>query len=471
MIELKYRELLEIVKGKPFPDVPTEDFLTRGVSIDSRDIVPQNLFIAIKGDRFDGHDFMEEAVAKGSSCVVLSKSRVSEKLNYLFSSTKGIRAILVDDTRTALQEIAKWYRDKFKLKVIGVTGTNGKTTTKEMIALVLSKRYKVLRSEKSYNNQIGVPLTLLRLTTETEVLVLELGMNQPGEIGILTKIVEPDLGLITNIGPAHLEYMISLEKISQAKFELMENMNEKGLIVLNADDPYLSERAKKEKKKVYTYGIEKQADFVADKVMQNGNGFLSFLVNGEIPINLKLLGKHNVYNALAAFSVGSILGVEKEKIKEALESYSPFEFRMEPTTINGIKIINDSYNANPLSMENALETLRSMKSKSRKIAILGDMLELGEKSIEFHEKVGEKVRQSGVDYLFTYGELSLHIAQGAMNNGLKKEYINSFDDKKALLGYLLEFLKPGDLVLFKGSRKMRLEEIVEGLKKLYQAKN
>ncbi|MDH4223523.1 MAG: UDP-N-acetylmuramoyl-tripeptide--D-alanyl-D-alanine ligase, partial [candidate division Zixibacteria bacterium] len=260
-------------------------------------------------------------------------------------------------------------------------------------------------------------------------------------------------------------------KISQAKFELMENMNEKGLIVLNADDPYLSERAKKEKKKVYTYGIEKQADFVADKVMQNGNGFLSFLVNGEIPINLKLLGKHNVYNALAAFSVGSILGVEKEKIKEALESYSPFEFRMEPTTINGIKIINDSYNANPLSMENALETLRSMKSKSRKIAILGDMLELGEKSIEFHEKVGEKVRQSGVDYLFTYGELSLHIAQGAMNNGLKKEYINSFDDKKALLGYLLEFLKPGDLVLFKGSRKMRLEEIVEGLKKLYQAKN
>jgi len=471
MIKLTFNELLEIVGGSPFPEKPIEDLVIKGISIDSRKIEYQNLFIAIKGEMFDGHDFIKEALDKGAFCVILDINKFSEKEKFFFSSAKGKRAVLVEDTRTALQKIAKWHRDKFKLKVVGVTGTNGKTTTKEMIAEVLSKKYRVLRSEKSFNNQIGVPLTLLKLTSETQVLVLELGMSQPGEIGILTNMVQPDFGLITNIGPAHLEFMGSLEKIAEAKFELLKNMKEKGAIILNADDPWLFDKALKEKREVYTFGLEKKADFIADKISQNRNGFFSFLVNRSFPINLKLLGKHNVYNALAAFSVGSILGVEKKEIKEALENYSPFELRMELSKINGIKILNDSYNANPSSMERALETLKGMKTDGRKIAVLGDMLELGEKSFEFHKKVGEKVKEYGLDYLFTFGDLSLGYAEGATWKGFKRENIFSFQDKKALLENILKFLRTGDLILFKGSRKMRLEEIVEGLIKLYPHKN
>jgi UDP-N-acetylmuramoyl-tripeptide--D-alanyl-D-alanine ligase len=471
MIKLRYKKLLDIVKGKPFPEEYIEDSGIKGLSIDSRGIEPGNLFIAIKGDRVDGHDYIKEALDKGASCVILDKKKLSEKVKQFFSSTKGKRAALVDDTRAALQNVAKWYRDKFNPRVVGVTGTNGKTTTKEMIAEVLSGKYNVLRSEKSFNNQIGVPLTLLKLTQETEVLVLELGMNQPGEISLLTKMVEPDLGLITNIGSAHLEFMGSLENIARAKFGLLDNMDKNGVIVLNADDPYLSNKAKTEERKVYTFGTESKADFVADKITQNGNGFFSFSVNSLIPIKLRLLGRHNVYNALAAFTVGSILEVEEDKIKKALENYAPFELRMELTLIDGIKILNDSYNANPSSMENALETLKGMKKEGRKIAVLGDMLELGEKSYEFHKKVGEKVKECGVDYLYTLGELASGFAQGAGEKGLLKENIFSFQNKKELLEKLLEFLRPGDLVLFKGSRRMKMEEIVEGIKKLYPVKN
>lgn len=471
MIELKYKQLLDIVKGNPFPESHFEDFLIKGVSIDSRAIDPQNLFIAIKGEKFDGHDFIKQALDKGASCAVISEERLSNREIPYISSTSGKRAVLVKDTRTALQNIARWYRDKFNVKVVAITGTNGKTTTKEMIAEVLSKKYKVLRSEKSFNNQIGVPLTLLKITPETEVLVLELGMNQPGEIEILTRMANPDLGLITNIGPAHLEFMGSLEKIAQAKFELLDNMDKGGKIVLNADDPWLSKRAKTEKRKVFTFGLEREADFVAKNIIQNGNGFFSFSVNNSFPITLKLLGKHNVYNALAAFAVGSVLKVGNDKIKGSLEEYFPFELRMELTEVDGIKILNDSYNANPTSMAMVLETLKGMNTSGNKVAVLGDMLELGEKSLEFHQKIGNKVKECEIDYLFTFGELSSGIAQGAKDKGFEKKNIFSFQDKKSLLEKILEILKLGDVVLFKGSRKMGLEEIVEGLKKLYPVKS
>jgi len=267
MIELRYKELLDVVKGKPFPEGPFENFLLKGVSIDSRAIKPQNLFIAIKGEKFDGHDFIKQALDKGASCAVISEDKLTDREIPYLSSTSRKRAVLVKDTRAALQNIAKWHRDKFKVKVVAITGTNGKTTTKEMIAEVLSKKYNVLRSEKSFNNQVGVPLTLLKITSETEVLVLELGMNQPGEIEILTRMANPDMGLITNIGPAHLEFMGSLEKIAQAKFELLDNMDEKGKIVLNVDDPWLSKKAKTEKRKVFTFGLEKEADFAASNIV------------------------------------------------------------------------------------------------------------------------------------------------------------------------------------------------------------
>jgi UDP-N-acetylmuramoyl-tripeptide--D-alanyl-D-alanine ligase len=357
--------------------------------------------------------------------------------------------------------------------VVAVTGTNGKTTTKDMIAQVLSSEFQVLKSPESYNNLIGVPLTLFQLNPEYEALVLELGMSSPGEISILTKISQPQIGVITNIGPAHLESMQSMERIAKAKFELPDNMPYPRTLVLNADDQILAKRIARTQpeEKVVSFGVKKKADFIADRIEANGNGYISFRVNKNTQVKLSLLGWHNVYNALAAFSVGRLLGVEEPKIKEGLESFSPSRLRMELVSIDNIRIINDSYNANPVSMEKALETLKNMKTFGRKIAVLGDMLELGYREMDFHLELGRKVAQSGVKLLITIGQLARFIGEGAREAGLRSSDILNLKNNSEVSLYLLENLKDGDLVLVKGSRKMRTEEIVFSLKSQYGRQN
>jgi UDP-N-acetylmuramoyl-tripeptide--D-alanyl-D-alanine ligase len=468
MLSISLNELLKVTGGKLWNDVKGNQNMARGVSIDSRTIKRGNLFVAIPGERFDGHQFVSEATNKGASLVIISK----EKMNQVKKKEVGeISVVLVEDTKKALGEIAFWHRNKFEVPTVAVTGTNGKTTTKDMIAEVLSSEFKVLKSIKSYNNLIGVPLTLFELNSDTQVLVLELGMSNPKEIGILTKTAKPNLGVITNIGPAHLESMQSLEKIAQAKFELLDNMPLPHTSVLNADDEFLAKRIKDEKEKCVSFAIKNDADFKADELTISDEGYVGFKVNDKLNINLKLLGEHNVYNALAAFAVGSLLGVDELKIKESLEKYTPSELRMESNQVGNIKIINDSYNANPVSMANALVTLKQMKSEGRKIAVLGDMLELGKKTLDYHLELGKLVAESEIDLLLTVGKFSCAIGQGAKYSGMSIKKIFAFDNNEKASAYLLENLKAGDLVLIKGSRKMKLEEVVLSLKSLYDRQN
>jgi UDP-N-acetylmuramoyl-tripeptide--D-alanyl-D-alanine ligase len=288
-----------------------------------------------------------------------------------------------------------------------------------------------------------------------------------GEIQRLTQISQPDIGVITNVSIAHLEFFESFENIVQAKFELLENMPEDKIAVLNSDDESLSVRVKKEKRRVVTFGIEKKAEFWAQEVSFTDKGEVNFVLNEKLPVQLKLIGRHNVYNALAALAVGTLLEIPSEKMTQILEDFTPPELRMRLLVFDGIRVINDSYNANPASVENALKTLNQMKASGRKIAVLGDMLELGKRSENFHKEAGNKVFDYGVDILVTVGNLSKFIAQGAKEKGLKNSSVISFDDKKNAIEYLCQNLKEGDLILVKGSRKMKLEDLVESLKRAY----
>ncbi|MFH1336918.1 MAG: UDP-N-acetylmuramoyl-tripeptide--D-alanyl-D-alanine ligase [Candidatus Zixiibacteriota bacterium] len=470
MFEIKLNELKRVVDGETPESSLTGDQLLRGISIDSRKVDPNNVFVAIPGEKFDGHRFLGEAVSKGAKAVVIDQEKKNVVPPEIYEKTA---VISVSDTKKALRDVALWYRIKFELPVVAVTGTNGKTTTKDMIAQVLSSEFRVLKSPESYNNLIGVPLTLFQLNPEYEALVLELGMSSPGEISTLTKISQPQIGVITNIGPAHLESMQSMERIAQAKFELPDNMPSPKTLVLNADDRILAKRIARTQpeEKMVSFGVKKKADFIADRIEANGNGYISFRVNKNTQVKLSLLGWHNVYNALAAFSVGRLLGVEESKIKDELENFSPSRLRMELVSIDNIRIINDSYNANPVSMEKALETLKNMKTFGRKIAVLGDMLELGEGEMDFHLELGRKAAKSGVNLLITIGELARFIGEGAREEGLRSSDVISFENNQEVSLYLLENLKDGDLVLVKGSRKMKTEEIVFSLKSQYGKQN
>lgn len=470
MFQITLNELAKVTGGELLPGPLAGDHMMTGVSIDSRKIDKGNLFVAIPGDRFDGHQFTREAVAKGAQAVIVAVDRRETAGQEILNRAA---VVLVEDTKKALRDLASWYKRKFDIPTVAVTGTNGKTTTKDMIAEVLSSRYQVHKSPQSYNNLVGVPLTLFQLNSHSEALVLELGMSSPNEIGILTKITKPDVGVITNVGPAHLESMGSVERIARAKFELPDNMPSPRTLILNADDPILAKRIKQKKKdeQIVSFGIESQANFAADRIELNEDGHISFRVNKDLTIGLRLLGRHNVYNALAAFAVGRLKEVDPQKIKQSLEKYSPSHLRMELVRIGNIRVINDSYNANPISMEKALETQKSIQTSGRKIAVLGDMLELGEKGPDFHLEVGRKVARSGVDCLVVVGALARFIGEGAREAGMSSDQVLAFDNNEKVSLYLLENLRDGDLLLVKGSRKMKTEEVVLSLKVQYARQN
>lgn len=463
-------ELAKVVGGKVLTGDQAGNKLIRGISIDSREIRDGNLFVAVPGERFDGHRFVGEAVERGAQAVVVSKEKWQKTEP---ANLKGAAAVLVEDTKKALGDLASWYKGRFEIPTVAVTGTNGKTTTKEMIAEVLSADFKVVKSPRSFNNLIGVPLTLFRLNPGTEALVLELGMSQLGEIAVLTRMSRPQIGVITNIGPAHLESMQSMERVAQAKFELPDNMPSPKTLILNADDPVLANRIKEKKgdEKVITFGIKSQADFHADQIEVRNDGCISFRVNGDLTVDLLLLGRHNVYNALAAIAVGSLLGVDAIKAKKKLERYIPSDLRMQLVYIKDITVINDSYNANPISMAKALESLQEIKTRGRKVAVLADMLELGENAPLFHNEVGKKAADLGINLLLTVGELARHIAQGARDAGMNSNYIREFENNQQAGHFLLENLKAEDLILVKGSRRMKTEEVVVALKSLYGRQN
>lgn len=459
---LRIEEVLRATGGRLLQG--EEEVFFQGISTDSRTVRVGELFIALKGPRFDGHHFALEALEKKAGGVVIEEDKAGD---IRWNGYRPKVVIAVKDTLQALGDIAHDRRRRYRTPVVALTGSNGKTTTKEMISACLETTFAVLKTEKNLNNLIGLPLTLLNLTEKERVVVLEMGMNVPGEIRRLTEIAEPDVGLITNIQKAHIEGMGSLERVKEEKGELFRRMRQDGTILVNQNDPYVSDLASQFLGQKITFGVEKSADVTAEEVRlrgPEGTSFKLILEGKEIGITLPLLGRHFVSNALAAIAVASLFGIALEKAKEALERFQPFRMRMEVIHLEGGKtLINDAYNANPRSMELALETLAEIKGKGRAIAVLGDMLELGDFSEEAHQQLGEKIRELSIDLLLTLGEKGPLVVESAIRHGFEPKRTNVAETHSEVISILKGTIREGDWILVKGSRGMAMEKIVEGL--------
>ncbi|HWR43278.1 UDP-N-acetylmuramoyl-tripeptide--D-alanyl-D-alanine ligase [Sporomusa sp.] len=428
--------------------------LFRGISTDTRTVQPGNLFIALIGERFDGHEFVAQAVSKGAIGVVVSRQT---------SVPANVAVIEVKDTLAALQALARFHRKRYQIPVIGVTGSNGKTTTKDMLAAVLSSRFNVLKTEANFNNEIGLPLTLLKLESVHEAAVVEMGMRARGEIHELTEIALPTVGVVTNVGETHMEILGSVENIAAAKAELVEAIAHDDLIVLNADDPHVRAMQEKAHGRVVFYGLNPEAFVRAENISTGENGELTTTFDccsprGSFPVILHTMGIHNVYNALAAIAVGWELGLRPGEIKDGISSFIPGAMRQEVKRYGEYTVINDVYNASPLSMAAALKTLSDI-SKGRKIAVLGDMLELGEAAVEAHRRIGQLAAEQGIDIVLTVGQLSQHIVDAAYEHGVKTT--RAFTGHQEAIEALRCLMKPGDYILLKGSRGMKMETMLE----------
>ncbi len=434
----------------------------KGVSIDSRTIRDGELFVAIKGDRFDGHDFIAEAIRKGAWGAIVD--RAAFERNY--TSLSGFKNIIpVEDTLSALQEMSAIHRNKFSMPVVGITGSNGKTTTKEMLACILKQKGPVLKNEGNLNNHIGVPLTLLRLNESHKSAVIEMGMSASGEIDSLSRMVKPDVGVITNIGPAHLEFFGSLDMVAEAKAEILLNLKSDDTAVLNADDRYFKMLKARFTGHIITFGLDARADITAGEIRQDKD-YTDFTLrtNGSRAlVRLRAVGRHNIYNALAAAAAAIAVGVAIDAVKYGLDDFSPISMRSELKDIKGRTVLADYYNANPMSMKAALETLISLKRNSKKtIAVLGDMLELGKAAADAHLDIGRAAGGAGVDILIAYGELSTkYIFEGAARAGMPKERIFKAASHSEAAKIIRELSRSGDAILIKGSRGMKMEKILE----------
>jgi len=438
--------------------------LFQGISTDSRKVGQGELFIALKGTCFDGHQFVLEALKKKAGGVVIEEDKVGD---IRWNGHRSKAVIAVKDTLRALGDLAHDRRRKYRTPVVALTGSNGKTTTKEMISACLETTFPLLKTMGNLNNLVGLPQTLLNLTEKERVVVLEMGMNVPGEIRRLTEIAEPDVGLITNIQKVHIEGMGSIERLEEEKGELFRRMRQDGTILVNQDDPRVIHQAREFSGQRITFGIENPSDVMAKEIQLRGAQGTSFtlILEGElVEIVLPLLGRHFVPNALSAVAAASLFGIELKKIKEALEHFQPFPMRMEIVHLGGEKtLINDAYNANPQSMGLALETLSEVKGGGRAIAVLGDMLELGDFAEEAHQQMGQKVRELSIDLLLTVGEWAPVIAESAIRHGFPLERAKVVESHPEAISILKQWIQEGDWILVKGSRGMRMEKIVEGL--------
>jgi UDP-N-acetylmuramoyl-tripeptide--D-alanyl-D-alanine ligase len=426
-----------------------------GASIDSRTIGEGELFFAVRGERFDGHNFLNEALLKGGGAVVDSRSPAMPKNRVI---------ICVKDTLKALQDFAHFLRMKMDIPVVAITGSNGKTTTKEMLYSILSRRFKTLKNEGNLNNHIGLPLSLMRLEPDHEAVVLEMGMNAPGEIRRLCEIAVPTHGVITNIGAAHLGMLGSYEAIRDAKLEMLDRV---GVAVLNADDVFLMQGVTEVKKfsgEIITFSINNESHVMAKDVQATGKGSsfkLEFKGEGIIAVDLNIHGVFNIYNALAASAVCFSLGIKIDEIKTALEDFRAFPMRFEIIESEGITVINDSYNANPSSMEGSLKELVRPGIGGRRVAVLGDMLELNEFSEDAHRNLGKMISEMNVDVFIAVGRMmELAVEECIKSKGGKAlPEVYTFKDADDVNSDIINIVKRGDTVLVKGSRSMRMEKI------------
>ena len=443
IIELSSKDIVKAVSGTMILGDGSEKISS--VSCDSRTTEDTTLFIPLKGERFDGHDFIDDVCRRGIGGIIC-EGEITPSAPFV---------IKVESTAQALLDLASYYRSLFNILVTGLTGSVGKTTTKELIASVVSQKYKTLATKGNFNNNIGVPYTIFGLNSSHEAAVIEMGMSNFGEISVLSRCARPHIGVITNIGTSHIEYLGSQEGILKAKSELFDGMDSESTVILNGDDPYLlSLKGKVNCKEMIFVGIDnKSADILATDVI-SGEGGCSFSLDG-VKYSINLAGAHNVYNALCAIVVGRTLGIDTESIKKGLESYRSDGIRQNIVNINGYKVINDCYNSSPQSAKAALGVLECVEAK-RRIAVLGDIAELGSMTEELLRGLGTAVEKSNVDVLVTVGEVSKFISMEAAS---KECY--GFSDSPQAAEFLKGFLKAEDAVLIKGSRCMKMERIFE----------
>ena len=460
-MKLTKSDILAIPHFKAIGFEGLKNLKVTGISIDSRTIKTGELFLAIRGDQFDGHNFVSKAIEAGAAGIIVEHRWAEVNASMMVSI--NIPRLIVENTVQALGKLANIYRRKFDIPVIAIGGSNGKTTTKEMIRDVLETKYHVLCTEGNLNNHIGVPQTLLRLEKKHKIAIIEIGTNHPGEIDYLCSVLEPTYGLLTNIGREHLEFFGSLEGVAKSEGELFVWIaKHHGIIFVNADDKHLV-RLSKKNKKIVSFGFSSRGVSIKGTIESfnaNAQALLQIKQKGKkaFDITVGISGEHNAKNALAAASVGIKMNVTQAEIQKSLATFQSASNRMQVQHIANITILNDTYNANPDSTLAALTTLQAMKATGKKIAVLADMLELGEQAEELHRQIGKNTARYGVGILLTFGPLAKFI-----NDNASVETKAHFENKSVLTEYLTHTLTDGDIVLIKGSRGMKMEEVIMNL--------
>jgi UDP-N-acetylmuramoyl-tripeptide--D-alanyl-D-alanine ligase len=460
----------EITAGAIIPPIqgeltsgPSEAVLS-GLSTDSRKIIPGQLFWALKGERYDGHDFVRQAIDKGAAGIVIQKGYGPE-----IPARRNPVVIAVTDTLKALGDLGNWWRKQHPIPVAAITGSVGKTTTKEMAASILGLNAMTLKNEGNLNNLIGLPLTLLLLEEAHRRALLEMGMNHPGEIARLTEIADPNIGLITNVARAHLEGLGDINAVARAKVEMLENMSEEGQAILNGDDELLMRVASPFKRKVTTYGLGSANAIRADKVRNLGRDGVSFELQyfgHSDSIRLRIPGLQNVLNALAASAIALCLDEPPDLIVQGLNRFKGIKGRFMITHLpKGITLVDDTYNSNPSSLKAAIDSVKELVADGGRVIVgLGEMLELGDETVAAHLEAGNMVAELGAYYFVAMGEHAAQMIEGAVSRAFPSARAMVVSSHKEMVQKIRGIMKGGDVILLKGSRKMQLEKVAESLK-------
>jgi len=456
MKKISCRDIFNAVSAKGY--IGNLDKMIREISIDSRKITEGCLFIPIKGERFDGHAFLYDSLAQGAAAALSAEEA---------KDVQDKTIILVEDTGKAIKELAAWYRSQFDIPIVAVTGSVGKTSTKDMISSILGQKFSVLKTQGNFNNEIGLPLTVFNLEDTHQAAILEMGMSDFGEISRLSRIAKPNVAVITNIGVSHIGNLGSRENILKEKLEILEGISNKGTLLINNDDDMLSTIKDIKNVKIVTFGINSDCDLKAVDIRNKGEKGVSFsiIIKGtSYGVDIPVPGIHNVYNALAGIGVGLELGLSVQQIINGITKFTPGKMRMNIIDTGLYKVINDAYNASPQSMEAALKVLSDIGGTKRKIAVLGDMLELGDYSSKGHRDVG-RICAENADILIACGTSSEDTAKGALEAGMEENKVYYFATTPEAISYIKNILKTGDTILIKGSRGMKMEEIAEQILK------
>ena len=465
MLTLSVDTLVEVTGGEVLAG--SASTMVNGLAIDSRQVQPGAVFVAFSGEHSDGHAFIGDALAEGARVVIVTRD--DEAVRAAFTDAARAEAVLVrvDDASAAVEALGRYHRERLMCPVIGVTGSTGKTTTKDFLRSVLATRMRVVATPENRNNELGVPLTLMEAGADTEALVVEMAMRGPGQIEHLCSIARPTDGLVTNVGVSHVEILGTEEAIASAKGELVRAIPASGCVFLNGDDAWTATLETYAAGTVTRYGLSGDADVRAEGIVIDEDGTPAFTLvtpDGAAEVHLPVPGRHNVYNALAASAVGVYLGLTLDEVVVGLESATFSKWRMETfQSATGITIINDAYNANPTSMRAALSALGDVPTRGRRIAVLGDMAELGSLAELAHFQLGEQVPASRVDVLVTVGERGRRIAEGALASGMAADVVRPCESAEEASEVLDDLAAPGDTVLVKASRVMGLERVVEGM--------